>query len=48
MKSKSNRSLGDLFLDEETVELTEDEEDKDLLEILEIKFNELLCMVILK
>ncbi|CAK58296.1 unnamed protein product (macronuclear) [Paramecium tetraurelia] len=41
-------SQTDLFSDEEFFELTEDEEDADLLEILEIKFNELICLIILK
>ncbi|CAD8142066.1 unnamed protein product [Paramecium pentaurelia] len=41
-------SQTDLFNDDEQFELTEDEEDADLLEILEIKFNELICLVILK
>ena len=29
-------------------ELTEEEEDADLLEVLEIRFNELACLVMLK
>ncbi|CAD8059821.1 unnamed protein product [Paramecium sonneborni] len=45
---KQKGSQTDLFNDEEFFELTEDEEDADLLEILEIKFNELICLVILK
>lgn len=40
--------MSDIFIEEEAPELTEDEEDADLLEILEIKFNELICLVILK
>lgn len=49
LKSRGHsRSLTELFQDEDLIEITEDEEDADLLEILEIKFNELICLVLLK
>ncbi|CAK74957.1 unnamed protein product (macronuclear) [Paramecium tetraurelia] len=47
-KLKQRGSQTDIFQEEEFHELTVDEEDADLLEILEIKFNELICLVILK
>ncbi|CAD8053664.1 unnamed protein product [Paramecium sonneborni] len=45
---KQRGSQSEIFNEDEFHELTEDEEDADLLEILEIKFNELICLVILK
>lgn len=45
---ENKHSLSDLFSGEHVVEISEEEEDADLLELLEIQFNELACLVILK
>ena len=49
-KYEHEKSLTDLFQQNQWTlgEISEEEEDADLLELLEIRFNELVCLAILK